>query len=116
MLTAVEKTAFRRKPCLNGMCLVKPKYTAITTIASNTTAKRTGLERRCSSTTGVVVATAPAQAAHPPSPSLADAKPRSFSVAVGYFSPNRFCSRVVSSRLVAVLPAGRLPITALPAM
>ena len=25
MLTAVVNTAFRRKPCLNGMCLVKPK-------------------------------------------------------------------------------------------
>ena len=25
MLTAVANTAFRRKPCLNGMCLVKPK-------------------------------------------------------------------------------------------
>ncbi len=25
MLTAVPNTAFKRKPCLNGMCLVKPK-------------------------------------------------------------------------------------------
>ena len=40
--------------------------------------------------------------------------PRSLSVEAGYFSPYKFCSRVVSSRLVLTLAGGRLPTTALP--
>ena len=40
--------------------------------------------------------------------------PRSLSVEAGYFSPYRFCSRVVSSRLVLTLAGGRLATTALP--
>ena len=42
------------------------------------------------------------------------ASPRSLSVEAGYFSPYKFCSRVVSSRLVLTLAGGRLPTTALP--
>ena len=43
MLRAVANTAFRRYPCLNGMCLVKPKYTAIRRITRNMTPTRSGL-------------------------------------------------------------------------
>ena len=52
MFTAVEKTPFRRKPCLNGMCLVKPKNTTIAMIASTRAPTRVGFARP-SSTTGV---------------------------------------------------------------
>src|ERR1700677_2898939 len=41
-------------------------------------------------------------------------RPRLLSVAVGYFSPNRFSSRLVNSRLLATSLAGRLPISGEP--
>ena len=68
MLTAVANSAFRRKPCLNGMCLVKPKYTAITTITISTIPARTGFERCSSIDRHALLAAPQARAAHLPFP------------------------------------------------
>ena len=120
MLTAVANTAFRRKPCLNGMCLVKPKYTAITMITINTIAEAHRVGPLQLDDRDLVVASPPAPTTHFCFPFSALGLVMAFLAVAssgerrgGYFSPNRFFARLVISRLVPTLAAGRLPIDGL---
>ena len=92
MFWAEANSAWIVYPCLNGIFLVKPKYTTIASATIRITPARTGFARE-SSTTGIS-SWRRQKEFHFFFPFELGASPRSCSVGSVYFSPYRFCSRL----------------------